>query len=725
MKKIYVFLSALMAMFATNANAIRVLYSENYEAGGVPATWTINGGTGSVASTKASNIFQFALGQNNGRSAHDFWGLGVFDGITETSYSLSFEIRFDAQGNNQYNGEVAIFADEDACQMVNGSLNGAGKDWSPYSVRPNCLFSVTQNSATDAGACDTDHTHWFINNDSTKVFTPNSGNAATWYLVTLDVDTQTKEVSYEIFDYDTNKAVATGTKTMDDDAKLFATGLYLMSARYQSIYSIDNLKVYLDIDYANKPAIALTGLNESERTYMITFLEGETLHIKGTNGQEITYNYNDVEEGNAFYTTSTSGNLSAWTTSGQLTSGTVSVDVVCEPIVLPNPTYSVVGADEGYAKTYQFTIDNKVIPLQPDVFMDFEFEGQGGKGNFKLENQTSGAKVDVPNKGTLKITTKALGYASSTSSIVNDIKYTIKNDIDFQHMTGEELKEKGFEALDDLNSVSMSGENSWTGRMRMYFEIATGEKDEEQKDIYALYPAYGFTSAAENYDATVNGYKKENGYSLDGRTYKSLETAEAIKRYQLAPSKLTEEAAAAMFAPLTMWSTNPAEGQVAGDDIPAAKINEGIGLISTGVKGDAQSGNIAVNNVTFSFDGLTDDDLVVISKIDGYGAGSLHPQYPVGTAPATALASYKADHTAGVVSTIKGTETFQLYRIDTALSRVLVLSADNVDGIDNLNYNKVVSDHNAPVYNMNGVRMNMNSLNKGVYVKQGKKFVVK
>jgi hypothetical protein len=270
----------------------------------------------------------------------------------------------------------------------------------------------------------------------------------------------------------------------------------------------------------------------------------------------------------------------------------------------------------------------------------------------------------------------------------------------------------------------MSGENSWSGRMRLYFEIATGEKNEDQ-DIYALYPAYGFTSAAENYEATVAGYKKDNGYTLDGRTYKSLETAEAIKRYLLIPSKLTEEAAATMFAPLKMWNTNPGDGQAAGDDIAAAKINEGIGLINTGVKGDAQNGSIAVNNVTFSFDGLTDDDLVVISKIDNYGGGSIHPQYPVGTEPAEALAKYKADHIAGVVSTIKGTETFQLYRIDTALSRVLVLSADSTDGIDNMNYNKVVSDSNAPVYNMNGVRMNMNSLNKGVYVKQGKKFVIK
>ena len=30
-------------MFATSAKADRILFSENYEAGGVPATWTRNG----------------------------------------------------------------------------------------------------------------------------------------------------------------------------------------------------------------------------------------------------------------------------------------------------------------------------------------------------------------------------------------------------------------------------------------------------------------------------------------------------------------------------------------------------------------------------------------------------------------------------------------------------------------------------------------------------------
>ena len=79
----------------------------------------------------------------------------------------------------------------------------------------------------------------------------------------------------------------------------------------------------------------------------------------------------------------------------------------------------------------------------------------------------------------------------------------------------------------------------------------------------------------------------------------------------------------------------------------------------------------------------------------------------------------------GLTEVIKGNETFTLNRIDAALTRVLVLSAKNGTGIDNMNYNKVVSDANAPVYNLNGVKMNPNALTKGIYVKQGKTFLVK
>lgn len=83
-----------------------------------------------------------------------------------------------------------------------------------------------------------------------------------------------------------------------------------------------------------------------------------------------------------------------------------------------------------------------------------------------------------------------------------------------------------------------------------------------------------------------------------------------------------------------------------------------------------------------------------------------------------------AVHRDGPFSVYRGTETFTLYRIDTAITRIEIFKATG-DGIEEVNTGAIVSDHNAPIYNLNGVQMNPNALQKGIYIKQGKKFVVR
>ena len=76
------------------------------------------------------------------------------------------------------------------------------------------------------------------------------------------------------------------------------------------------------------------------------------------------------------------------------------------------------------------------------------------------------------------------------------------------------------------------------------------------------------------------------------------------------------------------------------------------------------------------------------------------------------------------VQVLRGNETYSLYRIDTAIARIDIFKAVAGEGIEEMT-NQVVSDHNAPIYNLNGVQVNPNNLTKGVYVKQGKKFIVR
>ena len=729
MKKLYVFMTALLALFAINANADRILFSENYEAGGVPATWTINGGTGSVAGDEEGKYFSFALGNSNGRSAHCLWGESVYDVAKEglTEYTVSFEFQMQAFGNNQYNGEIALFSGE-KCPKTNGN---AGGNWSDFNtVTPNCFFSLTQSEAAIKAMDTKDPSLWYFMGDVDNNINLTAG---TWYAVTATVNVATREVAWTLDDFDGTVHKA-GTKTLAEDANMYISGLYLMDARYWSVINIDNINVSVPGDFANVPVIALTGLNKAERTYTISFMEGETLHVTNTDGSQNTAAYDDCE-GKYVISTTTSGTISAYTTAGTMTSETATMEVLCEPIVLPAPTYGITAADEGYAKTYSFSVDNSNVEMQPVIYIDIKFEGEDGTV-LESKNNEKVATFSVPTKGKLTLTTKDLNgyYDNGTATILNDIEYTIKHDIDIQHITAEQLTEKGFEKMDDLNSATTSGENNWTARLRMNFQIATGEKDDEGNDIYTTYPVYGYTEATVK-DADGNESVQQFDY-------------EPIQRYRFLQSKLNEETAHSLFAPMYVWyGTTGVDKSYYEEDGVTPKVDPagnpggttnlqvklGIGIVFSGQVNDAENYNpnsisyspILINTTTMGVDGLTDDDLIVVSKIDNYGGGSVRPKFPVGTDPVAAKAEYKAMHLGAVNSTCKGTETFTLYRVDAALNRVLVLSPKNGTGIDNLNYNKVVSDHNAPVYNLNGVQVNPNALTKGIYVKQGKKFVVK
>ena len=719
-------------MFATSVKADRILFSENYEAGGVPETWTINGGTGSIAGDTEGKYMSFALGQNNGRSAHCLWGESIYDVVKEglTEYSVTFDFQIQAFGNNQYNGEIAVFSGE-KCEKTNGNKGG---NWDPYNnVTSNCFFDISQDDANIKVMETKLPGQWFLMGDvEDKV----NLTAGTWYTLVLNVNVNTREVTWTLDDLD-NTFHKAGSKTMAEDANMYVSGLYLMNARYQSVTNVDNIKVTVPGDFANAPVIALTGLKDSERTYTITFMEGETLHVKGTDGSEKTIGYFDAGEvaGQYVITTTQSGTISAYTTAGSMTSETVTMEVNCEPIVLPSPTYAIISAAEGYEKTYQFTIDNTSVEMQPEIFMDFSFKSDNGTDDFVLTNQNNGAQVTLPSKGTLTVTTKALGYANGSTTIKNDMEFVVKHDIDIQHITADELLAKGFEKMDDLDSNTTSGESNWTARLRLYYDILTGEKDEEGNDLYTRYPVYGYTQA------TV---KLEDGTEVV-QTY----DYEPIQRYRYLQSKLNEETAHSLFAPMYVWyGTTGVDKSYYEEDGVTPKVDPagnpggttnlqvklGIGIVFSGQVNDAENYNpnsisyspILINTTTMGVDGLTDEDIIVVSKITDYGSTAVHPKFPAGTDPATAKAEYKKMHLGGSSSTCKGTETFSLNRVDAALNRVLVLSP-STSGIDEIFNGEqvVISDHNAPVYNLNGVQVNAKNLKSGVYVKQGKKFIVR
>jgi hypothetical protein len=389
--------------------------------------------------------------------------------------------------------------------------------------------------------------------------------------------------------------------------------------------------------------------------------------------------------------------LEVWTESDGAFSEHVTFDVEAGIINLPAATIDVTKVNAGYVKSLKMTVDNSTVPTQPQITMTWEYSN----GDKSPSEVLSGEIYNATEKGTLTVTTKAYGFAETVTTYVNDTEFAVGDAVDFQHMEEAALTAKGFAEIDALQSEKMSGETNWTGRKRLWFGIENGEVDDAGNPKHDDYVVYGPADASE--------------------------VVEPIRRFYLKPSTLTETVSKTIFAPFYTWYTGQADPAVAdGSDVAGLKINYGIGLINTGTKTD---GGTSINyaNGIVGIDGLTDNDYYILYIISDYGSSSKHPIYPQGTTPKEGKELYKAENLGDGtnVQVLRGTETFSLYRIDTAISKVEVYKSVNVDGIETLNYNKVVSDHNAPIYNLNGVQVNPNALQKGIYIKQGKKFIVR
>lgn len=704
MKKLYVLLLAAIFTLAANAGTKNLLKMD-FESGD-PASlgWAsanLPGGM-SITGDDYGNYFQFSLGNSNGRSCYNTWGTDIYtDQLAEGIYHIEFEWCYAALATNQFGTEISLYSGEKPAGN-NAALN----------AKDNTLFSVTESADN--------HNLFFINGDASNTFAVDAG---AWFAVLMDVNINTRTIEWRIVDQLTREETkAEGTRTFAEGTDMLATGINIYNARYQSIVQLDNLKVQVITaeDIANKPSIALTGVYNQERTYSIAFQEEEVLHVKGTDGAEIEVLYGDTEGGVYKYVTTTSGTLEAWTTSGTATSEKESVQVDCSIIKLPQASVAITNASVGFAKEYTITVSNEEVPTKPTLYVAYEYKDANGKVVASAEEKFSGEKVSVADKGTLTVTVIAQGFEQSVTSITNDKEFEQKHLIDFQHMTIDELTAKGFEDKGALDAASGGGESTWTSGQRLYYRIATGETDEDGNPTWTNYPVYGASEA--------------------GLT--------PIQRYRFLQSKLTQEVAHSLFAPLYTYHYNDGvvatscdaetgEPLVDANGVAGGSVNLqvfiGVGFVFPGVQGDAEAydpagvgyGNIRVQNATFGVDGLTDDEFIIVSKLGGYGNTANHGDFAAGTDAEAAKTEWLKQDLGAAKEVYTGLQTFQLYRIDTAISRVTVLTPKNGTGIDNVNYNKVVSDQNAPVYNLNGVQVNPNALTKGIYVKQGKKFVVK
>ena len=670
MRKFYLFLTALVA-FATSANAsIKVLYNQNFEAATDVAStqWVSPSAAGglSISGDQFGKFIRFTQSGND-RSAHLLWGTDLIKSENVASYTVSFDMSATAWGNNHSTTEYTIMSDETNCtKKPNNNFRANSANW---------LFDLTQIPEASGGKAlaATGDQVFAINGDSAYTVTLSSG---VFYKVTLDIDTIARTVDWKIENPAKKVTVASNTYAVPEGTSMIATGLYFLGARYNHNQVFDNIRVstYVDEEVANNPSVALTGINNQQRIYKIQFLKGETLHLsfQGNELDPISFadcdgeyvwsnnpNFNPENE-ELVNDACATGTLVAWTTSGSAISEKISEEVSNEIIALPAAALSVTNVTEGFGKTYTMTVDNSSTPLLPTIFVDYTFTPSDGGDVLKGSDLKTGSSIEVPSKGTLELVSKAFGYGETKTTIVNDVEYAQSADYDFAHMT---------------IPVGFNEDGKVTGNYATYGRL------------------YGNQEGTEVVDETTGN-----------TTYTKL-TYNDIIQY----TKKSSE-----------WTDSILVDKVAFTAIPSVNVHiwPGVGLNVEGRKGDDLSGSW-ITSLYLTVNGLTSDDIVLVSSLSNYGSNSLHPVVAT-------LDDYVAAHNAPITSVLKGNDQIALYRISDVIARILVMSPKkNATGISEVSVEENKLNADAPIYTISGVRVSKNNLKAGVYVQNGKKFVVR
>ncbi len=673
----YLFLVLVGLLCSMSVSAKKVIYSQNFEtAVNVAETgWTSPSAAAglSIGSDENGKFLRF-VPSGNDRSAHLYWDESLIKNELSadfTSYQITFGFCFTKFGNNHMTSEIAVMSDRSVA-MKKANTNYR-------SSNGGALFDLTQLSNTGRSASATGDQDFAINGDETNY---KALTAGVYYTVTLDIDTLARTVQYTIKSATSDDPIASDIYTVPEGIDMTATGLYVLGGRYTPDIMFDDIEVSVDKTAANTPSVTLTGINNAQRVYTIKFQEDEILHLD-FNGTTTDVNYADVDNGTYTWSNNPnydpnntdapvsdpcqSGTLKAWTTLDNLKSDEVVTEVTNDVIALPAAEAKVTNVKVGFAKTYNVTCDNSNTPLTPTIYGTYKFTGKDGKVTESTEAKAFPFTIDVDQAGTLEITSQAFGYGSTNTTVENNVEYEVKKTIDLAHMTEADITAAGFEKDDNV-----------TGKFADYGRF------------------YGLSTTETEVDKNGNETPKKIVYN-------------AISQYTKKASDFTDDKVIGDLVCCSQDGTTSATVSV------NAHIYQGIGLVLDGQKNDGKW----ITNLYFKVNGATADDIITVASVNNYGSSSLHPSV-------ASLDEYLAQDNAPVTAVLKGDEPFSLYRISDALGKVTVYTAKGgATGIKTINAN-TQNTADAPIYSLNGVRMNSkNNLPKGVYIQGGKKFVVK
>lgn len=687
-------LTAVFALASLSVSAdTKIFYQDDFsDEATTMANWTTSreypdwSKTGSsFVNTPDGNYIQFGNGSLafNGTRFSTIWGATPWEGfeIPASGYTLQFSFNFQQFGNDfareaQRNNEIAVISvaetdntiPEGAEEGTKGALDTAlGSYYGTAADQfPGYLFKITQcKSGTAAGEGG------YATNriGGTCYFVINnetpeadSVNVAAGTWYNVTLNVVGQKVDYAIVDI-SGTPLKSGSYTLADGADNRAGGILHYQARSYGISQFMGIKMTYekDGDAANPPVANLYQVQGNDRVYKVTFAEGETLHYVVPGGEEQTLDYWDAED----ELTGNPGTASIVVTqSGELSAWTTKGDDTSTKVI----------------KTVECGVIKLVDPVAAITAVS---EGFGKSYTISIDNSKvllspaialtyaitydDGEKKEgeVDNGATLELTKSGTMVITANSIPVNGVEYYERSSVtienNVEYVTAEDVS------------------YTWTVEQCMANENLV---------------AYEVNDVGKSHWDRVYETPEVEEKALEGRPLWGL--GNPFNAYQIKLEALDE-----VLAPIVVAESEKTEDRNWYMIFPF----EGIVYYNTG-KGNNH--NLSIDPKYIS-DDASKPNFYILSRTGSYD---------------------RPDKTAEeVYSTIvlKAGEPYSQFRFDNAISHVKVLTykgfnADETGIQSAVKENAAAQD--APIYTLSGVRV-QNASQKGIYIQNGKKFIVK
>ena len=632
--------------------------------------WTLQD-AGRMTLTPGKDYLEVKLTNNGGRMINRFWNEDAWKKVDVASlpnntYKFSKDMKMTV--NATRTDMEFVLLPVNACTATDSRVSSHNYHWfnnegEDYFFRYRVTASTAETADIVINENPTARGDWPAPTEESETATLNVGVK---YSFEVEINVAEKTATYTISDEEGN-VVKTGVHNYVCEEN--RAGIWVMSTNSaNSVIQLSNMGLSYKAEgpFAVEPSVDLLAAIGEQRAYYVDFSEGHTLHwIQMGNaedafgnayadGEEYTVGYGDANDTREFeqnaeeyfgkkiiYCTK-SGDLKVWTSLDDdeaKVSDEIITPVVCETVAMPVPEAKITNVEAGYGKEYTITADNSSTLLQPVVTIKCIVKNASGSV-IEEKDILSGEKVKFTDAGSIEMysfdgTHPQEWYAPSEKvTITNNAEYVVAEDKSYI-MTYDEIN-AGLSGWDKVELVDAAGKSHWD---RIMSSEKRGYKADGTNEVYVEDNAASYVSVKEGH-----GIFADTDCGTENARWNVLCPNDV---YTCALPLIPSEENAALYKVFNdhyAWCMMPFEGLVYYD-------------VNTKVDGDCAVRSNYLNmhlDPQYTSDDASKPNFFIVNKTGGYNRPD------------------KGDCTSSEV--VVAGETFKLYRYDTAISSVKVMT---------------------------------------------------